>query len=721
MLINFKTFKKDIIAGIVVFLVALPLCLGVALASGAPLMSGIIAGIIGGVVVGIFSRSGTSVSGPAAGLTTVVLAGITQLGHFEWFLLSLLLAGIIQVAFGLLKTGFIANYIPNSVINGLLASIGIILILKQIPHAFGYDYDPEEDFSFNQKDGENTFSELLHMTHFIQLGAIIISIVSIFTLIYWNKLKANWCKQIPSSLIVVVFGVLANQLFIWYLPNCAISNSHLVNIPKFQSFNGIFTSPDFNQITNINVWTIALTIAIVASIETLLNIEALENLDPHKRPTLPNNELFAQGIGNTISGLLGGIPITSVIVRSSVNIHAGAQTKQSTIFHGILLLIAIVFLAPIMNLIPLASLASILIYTGFKLTNLQLYKKQFQKGLNQFLPFIITIVAIVLTDLLVGVSIGLGVSILFIIRNNLHSPFRLKTNSHYLEENLIIELNNQVSFLNKAEIKTMLQNIDTKTKVTIDASHVRFMDQDVIDVIDDFRDNIAPQKHIALNLIGFNSYPSKNSIQFHLHLDKSMQKSLDADQVLEILKQGNQRFLTNTYNTKQLNQQVTQTAQGQNPIALILSCIDSRTTTEHIFDLGLGDIFSVRIAGNILNDDILGSMEFAVHKMHVKLIVVLGHTKCGAIAGACDHIQLGHLSQLLHKIQPAIEAEKSIIERRNGDNYEFVDKVAGLNVQHVIDSILGKSDIIKEAFQQNQIKIVGAMYNIENGKVNFNE
>ncbi len=713
------TIKKDFVAGLVVFLVALPLCLGVALASGAPLLSGVIAGVIGGLVVGYFSASNTSVSGPAAGLTTIVLAGITQLGSFEWFLLAVFIAGIIQLLFGVLKSGFIANFIPNSVIKGLLAAIGIILILKQIPHAVGYDFDPEEDFSFYQKDGENTFTELMHMLNFIQLGAIIISIVSISILLLWNKIRNPFFKQIPSSLIVVIVGVLLNLLFLNFNPTLAISGSHLVNIPKINSIQTLFTFPDFNQIVNTKVWVIGFTIAIVASIETLLNIEALENLDPQKRPAHPNRELIAQGIGNSISGLIGGLPITSVIVRSSVNIQAGAQTKLSSILHGLFLLIAIVFLAPIMNLIPLASLASILIFTGFKLTAFNLYIEEYKKGFKQFIPFVITILAIVLSDLLIGVSIGLIISILFIIKNNIHAPFTIKTNSHYLEDNLIIELNSQVSFLNKAKIKNTLLTIQNNTKVTIDATRAKYIDQDVIDIINEFKNNIAPQKNIALNLIGFNS--ALNDSQFKLHLDKAMQKSLSADQVLAILKAGNHRFTNNTHNTKNLNQQLANVAQGQNPIAIILSCIDSRTTTEHVFDLGLGDIFSVRIAGNILNEDILGSMELAVHEMGVKLIVVLGHTKCGAIAGACNHLELGHLSQLLEKIQPAVNAETSVLNNRDGDNYEFVDKVSAINVMQVIEGIKSNSQIINHAMQDDTVKIVGAMYHIENGKVIFYE
>lgn len=321
----FSKIKNDLPSSIVVFLVALPLCLGVALASGAPLLSGVIAGIIGGIVVGSISNSHTSVSGPAAGLAAVVLASITQLGNFEVFLMAVLLAGVFQFIAGVSKLGFIANYIPSNVIKGLLAAIGIILVLKQIPHAVGFDRDPQDDFSFLQSDGENTFSELLNIFTYFSWGAIIISLISMLSMIYWDKTPLKKLRFFPPSLFVVLLGVLINFLFGKFFPDLYIDSSHLVNIPPFEGINSLITMPNFSSISNYNVWTVALTIAIVASIETLLNLEAIEKLDPHKRMASPNRELIAQGIGNTLSGLVGGIPLTSVIVRSSVNINSGSH------------------------------------------------------------------------------------------------------------------------------------------------------------------------------------------------------------------------------------------------------------------------------------------------------------------------------------------------------------------------------------------------------------
>lgn len=716
----FSKIKYDFPASIVVFLVALPLCLGVALASGAPLLSGVISGIIGGLVVGALSSSNISVSGPAAGLTAVVLAAITQLGSFDIFLMAVLLAGIFQIIAGVSKLGFIANYIPSNVIKGLLAAIGVILILKQIPHAVGFDRDHQDDFTFMQSDGENTFSELLNIFTFFSWGAIVISLLSMLAMIYWDKTPMRKIKFFPASLFVVIFGVFINFIFGKFIPSLYIDTSHLVNIPPFEGISSLITTPDFSSISNYNVWTVALTIAIVASIETLLNLEAVEKIDIHKRQASPNRELVAQGIGNTLSGLVGGIPLTSVIVRSSVNINAGAKTKLSTILHGIFLLVSVLFLSPIINLIPLSSLAAILILTGYKLANVALFKNMYKKGLNQFVPFLVTILAIVFTDLLIGVVIGLFVSIFYILKSNFKNPFVLQNEVLHFNETLRLELPNQVSFLNKASIKDTLWSVPEGSKVIIDASYTDFIDNDVIEDIEEFKNIISIEKDIKLNIIGLkDQYQLKDNIQFVNVLDKEALDKLKPDEVLDTLKKGNARFLTGDLTEKYLKHQVNATSFGQNPFAIILSCIDSRTTTEHIFDLGLGDIFSVRIAGNILNEDILGSMEFGVHKIGVKLVVVLGHTKCGAIAGACSNVKLGNLTGLLEKINPAIESEVTTETDRDGSNPVFVDKVAELNVHKTMDRIRNESSLIAEYEKEGKIKIVGGMYSVETGGVTF--
>jgi len=715
--------KYDIPAGVVVFLVALPLCLGIALASGAPLLSGIIAGIIGGLVVGFISGSSTSVSGPAAGLAAVVLSSIMQLGSFETFLVAVVIAGTLQLIAGLLKAGFIADYVPSNVIKGLLAAIGIILILKQIPHAVGFDVDNEADFSFFQADGENTFSELLKIFNFITPGAVIISTVSLLILTLWDKTPMKKVKFFPASLLVVIVGIALNQFFAFYFPALSLHANHLVNIPAVtsESIGSLFQLPDVRILFNHKVWVVGLTIAIIASLETLLNIEAVDNLDPHKRQSPPNRELVAQGIGNILSGLLGGIPVTSVIVRSSVNINANAQTKLSTILHGLLLLLSVVLLSPVLNLIPLSCLAAILLVTGYKLAKVSLFKDMYKKGWNQFIPFVATIVAIIFTDLLIGILIGLAISVFFLMRSNFLNPFSVEKEQLSVGETVRVELSNQVSFLNKATIKNTLWGVPQKSKVIIDATHSSFIDHDVMEIIEDFKNTVAREKEIQLNIVGMKKkYELNNHIQFVNVLDRETQSKMKPDEVLTLLKQGNERFVKGKGHEKYLHHQVNATSMGQHPMAVVLSCIDSRTSPEFIFDVGLGDIFSIRIAGNIVNDDILGSMEFACKEAGSKVIFVLGHTHCGAVNGACNNVKLGHLTGLLDKLKPAVELTMHNSPLLKIDA-AFADEVAKNNVHITINNILEGSQILKEMAEAGKIKLAGGMYNIETGKIDFYE
>lgn len=501
---SLQSLKSDIPSSVVVFLVALPLCLGVALASGAPLISGIISGIIGGIVVGAFSQSSTSVSGPAAGLSAVVLASITELGVFEVFLTALVLSGVFQLIMGFLKAGFIADYIPSNVIKGLLAAIGVILILKQIPHAIGFDKDPEDDFTFFQADGDNTFSELLTAVNFITPGALFISVLSILILVFWDKTPLKNYKFFPASLFVVLLGVSLNFIFQNYIPYLAIVEAnHLVNLPSIDTNNlgQYFHIPSIENLSNPKVWKVAFTIAAVSSLETLLNIEAVDKLDPQKRNSPPNAELLAQGIGNIASGFFGGIPVTSVIVRSSVNIQTGNATKLSAILHGIFMLISIFVLSPLLNFIPLASLAAILLFTGYKLARISLFQEYYRKGWQQFIPFVVTILAIVFTDLLIGVLIGLAVSIFFLLRTNFKNPF-IKEKDRHNDNVTRLELSSQVSFLNKAVIKKTLWEMPPNSHVVIDASASEFIDNDVLEVIEDFRTVVAPANQVQLDIIG---------------------------------------------------------------------------------------------------------------------------------------------------------------------------------------------------------------------------
>jgi MFS superfamily sulfate permease-like transporter len=501
-------FKTDIQAGVVVFLVALPLCLGIALASGAPLFAGIISGVIGGIVVGLLSKSQLSVSGPAAGLTAIILAAIGTLGSYQTFLVAVVLAGAIQILLGLVKAGTISNYFPSNVIEGMLTAIGVIIILKQLPHAIGYDVDNEGDFFFIEKNtGHNTLSALIDAINFAHLGAIVITLVSLAILIAFNRVAfLKKIKALPGALVVVVVGVLINEFFKASGSNLAIGQEHLVSLPVPKSFNdfvGQFSLPNFAEITRPDVWIVALTIAVVASIETLLCIEASDKLDPLKRYTDTNRELLAQGTGNIISGLLGGLPMTSVIVRTSANINSGGRTKTAAIAHGILLLLAVLSIPMILNKIPLACLAAVLLMIGYKLASPTVFKHMWKSGKYQFIPFIITVVAVVFTDLLEGVAIGLVVSVFFILRANLKLAYFFKKEEYHQGEIITIKLAQEVSFLNKAAIKQTLNHLPDQSKVVIDATDTFYIDHDVVQLIKDFLNIGSKDKNILVTLVGF--------------------------------------------------------------------------------------------------------------------------------------------------------------------------------------------------------------------------
>jgi MFS superfamily sulfate permease-like transporter len=483
-----RSLGSDFPASVVVFLVALPLCLGIALGSGAPLFSGLIAGIVGGIVVGSLSGSQLSVSGPAAGLTAIVAVAITNLQSYEIFLVAVVIGGLFQLILGFLKAGILGDYIPSNVIKGMLAAIGLILILKQIPHFVGYESDFQGDETFEQKDGDNTFTTIItSIRHFLPT-ALIIGVICLALQIVWDKFlakKSKVLKMIPSPLVVVLAGTLINEYLKVAKPEVALTAAHLVNIPIASNpgeFFSFFTFPDFSKLANVGIWTTAITLAIVASLETLLNVEASDELDPYQRVTPTNRELKAQGIGNMISGLIGGLPVTSVIVRTSANVNAGAKTKSSTIMHGLLLLLCVALIPALLNRIPYSSLAAILIYTGYKLTKVTLYTDYFRRGWDQFVPFVVTVLAILFTDLLIGILIGCCVGLFFVMRSNFKSAvFVVNDNKNYL-----FRLRKDVSFLNKPIIKNKLEQVPQDSYVLIDAARADFIDKDVIEVIEDF-------------------------------------------------------------------------------------------------------------------------------------------------------------------------------------------------------------------------------------------
>lgn len=518
----FKNLKTDFPASIVVFLVAVPLCLGIALASGAPLFSGIIAGIIGGIVVGAFSGSNLGVSGPAAGLAVIVLSSIQEIGSFPIFLSAVVLAGLFQLALGFLRAGIIAYYFPNSVIKGMLAGIGIIIFLKQIPHAFGYDKDFEGEMEFIQADGQNTFSELFNMMDYISPGAILVSVVSLVILILWeqNFMKAQkWTKLIQGPLVAVVFGIVYYNLS--QGSSWMIESEHLVSLPTSEGlgdFIGQFSFPDFSQVFTWRIIQTALIIAGVASLETLLCVEATDKLDPEKAVTPTNRELVAQGLGNMVSGLIGGLPITQVVVRSSANIQSGGKTKMSAILHGVLILISVALLPRVLNMIPLATLAAILLVVGFKLASPANMKVMFHKGWRQFIPFAATILGLVFIDLLWGVGIGLAIGIVLILFHNFRTPFYIDEEEWTAEKTIRIQLAQELSFLNKAGIQQTLIHIPDGRHVVIDATKSVIIDPDVVDIITDFQQS-AKSRQIKVELIGLKERSGKNAVE---HFRKAM-------------------------------------------------------------------------------------------------------------------------------------------------------------------------------------------------------
>ena len=501
----FATLAQDAPAGLVVFLVALPLCLGISLASGAPLLAGIITGTVGGVLVSWLSGSNLSVSGPAAGLTVIILSALATLGSFQAVLAATVVAGVMQAILGRVKAGIIGLYFPSAVIKGMLAAIGLILILKQIPHFVGADSDYFEDNEFFQFNGENTFSAVGTALGGISAGATLIGAVSLAILLLWEMKAVRGIKAlrlVPGALIVVVVSILLNQLLGRVAPSLSVRPEHMVKLPivaSLQDLSGLITFPDWQAFLRPVTYGVGFTIAIVASLETLLSIEAVDKLDPHKRLTPPNRELLAQGAGNIVSGLLGGLPMTAVIVRSSANVGAGGQTCLSAFVHGLLLLVSVLFLARFINLIPLAALAAVLLVVGYKLTRFALYRQQWQLGWEQFLPFILTIIAILFTDLLKGVSIGLVVGFFFILKANYKSAYFFHREESHDPGTVHLKLSENVSFLNKASIVTLLNQFEPGIHLIIDGSRSAVIDYDVLEAIENYR-TTAAERGVELEL-----------------------------------------------------------------------------------------------------------------------------------------------------------------------------------------------------------------------------
>lgn len=721
-----RQLKFDFVSAIVVFLIAIPLCLGIALASGAPLLSGILSGIIGGAVVGVLSGSHVSVSGPAAGMSAVVLTAIIQLGGFNVFLLALFIAGIYQIIAGLLRAGFIADYVPANVIQGLLAAVGLLIIVKQIPLAVTLSHSLST-LKNQLLDLSSGFSlqPLQDVSIHINNGAVVLSLSALLILIFLDNTKQRWLHTLPGPFVVVLLGIVLNELFLFSNSGLAQIGPHLVNIPRHDGWSDFLAQmqcPDWSALKNPHVYLVALLIGTVASLENLLNIKAGERLDTKRRYCSKDRELIAQGIGNMAAGLIGGIPITAVIVRTSINIQSGAKTKMSTIFHGIFILLAMVLIPDALNKIPLSSLAGVLIYTGYKLTKPSMYLSIYRQGWDRFIPFITTVLCILFFNLLLGIIAGLIVSLFFILKSN--SEVRLDIIKEHYPKGAIsrLILPQQTTFLNKASLVAELNSIPRHSQLIIDARFSDYIDKEIIEFIDEFRTELAPHKQISLNLIGFKkNYEVHDYIDFINVTTYDVQATLTPQQVLNLLKEGNERFRYDTCIHRSFKTDIEHTASTQHPIAVVLGCIDSRVPVETIFDMSFGDLFCIRVAGNVVNNDVLASMEYACNVIGAKLIVVLGHTGCGAIQAACDDVKKGFITQLLAKIKPAIAAETETTQDRCGQNRNFVRKITQLNIANTIHSIYQESEILGTMIDKDEVGIVGGLYDITTGEVAFHD
>ncbi len=726
---------RDLVAGLVVFLVALPLCLGVALASNAPPFAGVLAGVVGGILVGLLSGSHTSVSGPAAGLTAVVAAQIAALGSFQTFTLAVAVAGVFQVGLGLVRAGALAGFFPSSVIKGLLAAIGVILILKQLPHLFGRDTDPEGDMAFLQPDAENTFSELVHAFDTVgEPGAAAVGLVSLALLFGWDWVKALKTSVVPAPLVVVLLGVALAELLRAAGGRWVIEPTHLVQVPLAGTpaeFFGLLQLPDFGQWLNPKVYAAAATIAAVASLETLLNLEAVDRLDPKQRVSPSNRELLAQGAGNVVCGCVGGLPVTSVIVRSSVNINAGGRSRLSAVWHGVLLLGCVALVPAALNRIPLACLAAILLHTGLKLASPKLVRQMWAGGRSQFLPFAVTVAAIVFTDLLVGVLIGLGVALAFILRSNMNRPVRRVVEKHLGGDVVRVELANQVSFLNRAALDRVLNDLTAGQQVLFDARGTDYIDPDVHDLIRDFTDRIGPARGVRVSLLGFRQrYQLADDIQYVDHSTRDLQEKITPAEVMDVLKAGHERFRTGHRLTRDLGRQVTATGDGQHPLAVVVGCIDSRAPAELLFDLGVGDVFVVRVAGNVVGPKVLASVEYATAAAGAKLVLVLGHTRCGAVTAAVE-VAAGvgtveatgcqHIGAIVDRLRPSIdlEAVTGLGDMTAVEREAVVNAVAVRNVGQMVRLVCEESRTMADLVAAGRVLVVGAVYDVTTGRIAF--
>lgn len=709
--------KHDVPASISLVIVAIPLCLGIAHASGAPMISGLIAGIAGGILVGILSESNLSVSGPAAGLTSICLMSIQELGSYQGLVTAVLLAGIFQVIFGLLRMGFVSNYIPTAVIKGMLSAIGLMLILKQFPHLVGYDTEEmgAEDFAIDKEEildpnavnpdvHENTFSHLFQTMDNLNGTVLMIGLLSLFLLVIWDKKFNKRFPTIPGSLIAVVIGTLVAWFIGFLSGNQLISSEHFVNLPDILNqpeSNSLIVFPNFALLNNPAIFKVAATVAVVASLESLLSIEAIEKIDPNRHRVNGNRELLAQGVGNLASAAIGGLPVTSVIVRGSVNIAAGAQTRWSAIFHGFLILISLLILVPLINQIPLASLAAVLCYTGYKLIHPENFKEQYSRGWYQFIPFIITIIAIILSDLLIGVMIGMAISSFFIIRENYHSHVM---EVHDLGPRWRINFGNNVSFLHKFVVIKTLESIPENTVLEIDGSRTQFIDPDILDVISDFKKS-SKEKNIELIIGGIPGMENKDEI--NRQIKESYQK----------LFANNKKWVENKLLVDpEYFQKLTR---GQKPEYLFIGCSDSRVPANEITGTDPGEMFVHRnIANMVVNTDLnlLSVLQYSVEVLNVKHVIVCGHYGCGGIKAAMEERPLGLIDKWLANIKDVYRLHRGEVDVIK-DPENRLRKMVELNVQEQVFNLMKTSFIQKNRQLYGFPLVHGWVYDIAEGYI----
>jgi carbonic anhydrase len=620
----------------------------------------------------------------------------------------MLVAGIIQLLLGFIKAGVIGSFFPSSVIKGMLASIGIILILKQIPHALGYDLDYEGDFEFFQNDKNNTFTEIYEAFQRITPGAFLISSISLAILILWDKFGMTKKTYVHGAFIVVVLGVLLNMFFAQYFPSLRVMEEHLVQLIStegFSSFVKSFTSPDFTQINNPAVYLIGLKLAVIASLESLLSVDAVDKLDPLRRYTSKNTELKAQGIGNIVSSLIGGLPVTSVIVRSSANIDAGARSKLSAIFHGIFLLLAVVLIPGVINLIPLSALAAVLLLVGYKLAKVSLIKEQYKKGWEHFIPFIVTILAVIFTDLLIGIGIGMMVALFFILRRNVLNPYVYNKQDSNFGVKVKLDLSEEVSFLNKASILYKLSKIPKNTHVIIDGSKSKFIDDDILEIIEDFKIN-APSKNIKVEIVDV----------------EDKYELIENEELDRIIQQDYEKLFTNNRDwvREKLSEDPTyfeKLAQGQAPRFLFIGCSDSRITANEMTGTDAGEMFIHRNIANLVVDtdlNLMAVLQYSIEVLKVHHVIVCGHYGCGGVKAAVDGKYHGLIDKWLRNIKKVYRLHQDVLDSILDEDKKH-RKLVELVVREQVYN-LAMSSIYQKALKKGEnVQIHGWVYDISEG------